>query len=80
MSSSDSISHYVGGHRVPGDSGREQDVFNPATGETTARVPLASAAETDAAIAAARRQGNRPASGATAVSTAHHHISPGAAP
>lgn len=54
MSSSDSISHYVGGHRVPGDSGREQDVFNPATGETTARVPLASATETNAAIAAAR--------------------------
>ena len=54
MNSSDSISHYVGGHRVAGDSGREQDVFNPATGEATARVSLASTEETNAAVAAAR--------------------------
>jgi hypothetical protein len=37
----------------PGTSGRFADVFNPATGEVQAKVPLASKAELDAAVASA---------------------------
>jgi malonate-semialdehyde dehydrogenase (acetylating)/methylmalonate-semialdehyde dehydrogenase len=47
------ISHFVNGRRVPGRSGRFGDVFNPATGEVAGRVPLATAAEVDAAVEAA---------------------------
>ena len=42
--------HFVGGNRVNGTSGRFGDVFNPATGEVSARVPLASTEEVDAAV------------------------------
>ncbi|MEL7450133.1 MAG: CoA-acylating methylmalonate-semialdehyde dehydrogenase [Pseudomonadota bacterium] len=45
--------HVIGGTAVPGQSGRFGDVYNPATGQVTARVPLASAGETRAAISAA---------------------------
>jgi malonate-semialdehyde dehydrogenase (acetylating)/methylmalonate-semialdehyde dehydrogenase len=37
--------HYIAGAEVAGTSGREQDVFNPATGAVTTAVPLASASE-----------------------------------
>jgi malonate-semialdehyde dehydrogenase (acetylating)/methylmalonate-semialdehyde dehydrogenase len=47
------IGHYWRGERVAGCSGRSSDVFNPATGEITARVALASTAEVSAAVAAA---------------------------
>ena len=47
------IGHYVGGKRVAGTSGRTGEVFNPATGEQSGRVAFASAAEVDAAVAAA---------------------------
>lgn len=47
------LSHYMNGKRVDGQSGRFADVFNPATGEVQAQVPLASKAETDVSIAAA---------------------------
>ncbi len=47
------LNHFIDGKNVPGSSGRFGDVFNPATGEVQARVPLASAAETEAAIASA---------------------------
>ena len=47
------LSHYMNGQLVDGQSGRFADVFNPATGEVQAQVPLASKAEVDAAIAAA---------------------------
>ncbi len=49
------LGHYVGGADVPGTSGRFGDVYDPATGEVQARVAFASAAEVDAAVAAARR-------------------------
>ncbi len=49
-----SIAHHVRGQAVAGASGREQDVFNPATGAVTGRVALASAAEVNAAVAAAQ--------------------------
>ena len=48
------LSHFIGGKRVAGASGRFGDVFNPATGEVQKRVPFASAAEVDAAVKAAR--------------------------
>ena len=44
------ISHWVDGKAVAGTSGRQSDVFNPATGEVQAQVPLASTAEVDAAV------------------------------
>ena len=44
------LSHYLDGARVAGTSGRFADVFNPATGEVQARVPLASRAELDRAV------------------------------
>lgn len=44
------LTHFVGGERVGGASGRFGDVFDPSTGEVQARVPLASAAEVHAAI------------------------------
>jgi malonate-semialdehyde dehydrogenase (acetylating)/methylmalonate-semialdehyde dehydrogenase len=48
------IGHYVGGRLLAGHSGRQQDVFNPATGTVTGRVALADAAEVHAAVAAAQ--------------------------
>jgi malonate-semialdehyde dehydrogenase (acetylating)/methylmalonate-semialdehyde dehydrogenase len=44
------LSHFIGGKKVAGQSGRFGDVYNPATGEVTSRVPLAGAAEMDAAV------------------------------
>ncbi len=49
------LSHFIDGKRSAGTSGRFADVFNPATGEVQARVPLASKDELDAAVAAAAR-------------------------
>ncbi len=50
----DLITHYVGGKSVPGESGRRGDVFNPATGEKTHEVDLASIEEVDRAVRTAR--------------------------
>jgi malonate-semialdehyde dehydrogenase (acetylating)/methylmalonate-semialdehyde dehydrogenase len=47
------LSHWINGKHVKGTSGRFADVFNPATGEVQAKVPLASAEELDAAVEAA---------------------------
>ncbi|WP_374447054.1 CoA-acylating methylmalonate-semialdehyde dehydrogenase [Stella sp.] len=47
------LTHWISGKPTEGLSGRFGDVFNPATGEVTGRVPLATAAEVDAAVAAA---------------------------
>src|SRR3989442_13760535 len=49
------IGHFIAGQPRPGQSGRTSDVFNPATGAITSKVALASAAEVDAAVAAAQR-------------------------
>jgi malonate-semialdehyde dehydrogenase (acetylating) / methylmalonate-semialdehyde dehydrogenase len=48
------IQHFIGGKPVPGRSGRTAPVYDPATGEQTGLVPLASAAEVDAAVAVAK--------------------------
>jgi malonate-semialdehyde dehydrogenase (acetylating) / methylmalonate-semialdehyde dehydrogenase len=48
------LTHFIGGERAAGASGRFGDVFDPAQGAVAARVPLASAAEVGAAVAAAK--------------------------
>ena len=50
----ETLHHYINGERVAGESGRFGDVFNPATGEVSARVPMASAAEMRKAVEAAK--------------------------
>lgn len=49
------ISHFVDGKRVNGVAGRFADVYNPATGDVIARVPLASAEELDRAVKGAKK-------------------------
>ncbi|MEZ5779353.1 MAG: CoA-acylating methylmalonate-semialdehyde dehydrogenase [Paracoccaceae bacterium] len=49
------LSHWINGKHVKGKSGRFAEVFNPATGEVQAKVPLASKAELDAAVAEAAK-------------------------
>ena len=48
------IPHFIGGKPVSGRSGRTAPVYNPATGEESGVVPLASAAEVDEAVSLAR--------------------------
>ena len=48
------IHHLIDGQLVAGTSGRTSPVFNPATGEQTGRLSLASATEVDAAVASAK--------------------------
>ncbi|MCZ6884843.1 MAG: CoA-acylating methylmalonate-semialdehyde dehydrogenase [Alphaproteobacteria bacterium] len=48
------LTHFIGGARVKGQSGRFGDVFNPATGKVEAKVPLAGPKEVQSAIDAAR--------------------------
>ena len=48
------IDHFVNGRHFAGNSTRQMDVFNPATGEVAARVAMATSADVDAAVAAAR--------------------------
>src|ERR1700694_5545647 len=47
------ITHWIGGRPWTGDPARQGDVFDPATGEVTAHVDFAGAAEVDAAVVAA---------------------------
>jgi malonate-semialdehyde dehydrogenase (acetylating)/methylmalonate-semialdehyde dehydrogenase len=49
------LTHYIHGRHVSGKSGRFSDVFNPATGELSAKLPLASRAEVDAAVQSAKK-------------------------
>ena len=48
------IGHYIGGRQVPGAAARTVASFNPATGEQSGEVALASAAEVRAAVEAAK--------------------------
>ncbi|CAN5342329.1 CoA-acylating methylmalonate-semialdehyde dehydrogenase [soil metagenome] len=48
------IGHYINGAAVANNSGRTQDVTNPATGKVTGQVGLASVAEVGVAVAAAQ--------------------------
>ncbi|MEE8625523.1 MAG: aldehyde dehydrogenase family protein, partial [Acidiferrobacterales bacterium] len=49
------LHHYIGGQKIEGTSGRFGDIYNPATGEITAKVPFASADEVRQAIATATK-------------------------
>ncbi|KHL04015.1 CoA-acylating methylmalonate-semialdehyde dehydrogenase [Sinomonas humi] len=49
------LSHYVGGQRVEGTSGRFGDIFDPCAGRVQGRVPLASADEVRGVIASAEK-------------------------
>ena len=48
------LTHWINGKHVDGTSGRFSEVYNPATGEIAVEVPLATAAELGAAVAAAK--------------------------
>ena len=48
------LHHHIAGQARAGDSGRHGEVFDPATGQVTAQVPLASAGEVRAAVDAAQ--------------------------
>ena len=49
------LSHFIDGKAVAGRGERHGDIFNPATGEVSGRVPFADAAEVSRAVDAARR-------------------------
>src|SRR3954470_13329373 len=47
------ISHFINGQHTAGQSKRTADVMNPSTGQVQAKVPMASSADVDAAVAGA---------------------------
>src|SRR5438067_1979746 len=49
-----SVPNWINGRAVPGTSGRTGKVYNPATGQVQALVPLSNRAELDSAVAAAQ--------------------------
>jgi malonate-semialdehyde dehydrogenase (acetylating)/methylmalonate-semialdehyde dehydrogenase len=49
-----SVPNWINGRAVPGASGRTGNVYNPATGQVQALVPLSNRSELDAAVAAAQ--------------------------
>ncbi len=53
MTTPQAIDHFIQGARTPGTSTRQQDVFNPATGQVTGYVALANTADVNAAVASA---------------------------
>ncbi|CAB3767203.1 CoA-acylating methylmalonate-semialdehyde dehydrogenase [Paraburkholderia humisilvae] len=48
------LSHFIDGQHAAGTSGRFNDVFDPAQGQVTARVPVANTSEVGVAVAAAK--------------------------
>ncbi|MBZ9936689.1 CoA-acylating methylmalonate-semialdehyde dehydrogenase [Mesorhizobium sp. BR1-1-16] len=50
----DKIANLIGGKKQPSASARMAPIFNPATGEQIAELPLSTAAELDAAVAVAK--------------------------
>jgi malonate-semialdehyde dehydrogenase (acetylating) / methylmalonate-semialdehyde dehydrogenase len=48
------VGHFIGGRLLPGASGRQQAVYNPATGRVARQVALASTDEVGTAVAAAK--------------------------
>ncbi len=51
----ETLTHYIDGRRQASTSERFGDVFNPATGQVSAQVPMGTSAELDAAVAAAAK-------------------------
>ena len=50
------LTHYINGAHVKGTSGRFADVYNPATGEVEAKVPLANGARAGTSRGPRRRR------------------------
>ncbi|WP_374319390.1 CoA-acylating methylmalonate-semialdehyde dehydrogenase [Pseudoxanthomonas kaohsiungensis] len=48
------LQHHIGGREQPGNSARYGNVFDPSSGQVSARVPLAGADDVQAAVAAAQ--------------------------
>ncbi|HKR42989.1 MAG TPA: aldehyde dehydrogenase family protein, partial [Paraburkholderia sp.] len=48
------LKHFIDGQYAAGNSGRFNDVYDPAQGRITARVPVANTTEVAAAVAAAK--------------------------
>ena len=48
------LNHFIDGQSVPGESNRFGDIYNPATGKVTSKVPFATSAEVHKAVASAR--------------------------
>ncbi|MGB1895332.1 MAG: aldehyde dehydrogenase family protein, partial [Candidatus Puniceispirillaceae bacterium] len=51
----DTVLHYIGGSTTKGTSTRVMDVYNPALGEKKSEVVMGTAADVEAAVAAARK-------------------------
>ena len=49
------IQHFVGGRSFPGNSNKKGKIFNPATGEQTAEVKLATKKDVNEAIISAKK-------------------------
>ena len=49
------IQHFVEGKRFPGESKRNGKVFNPATGDQSAEVKLASSKDVNKAVESAKK-------------------------
>ena len=58
MQSIETIPNAIGGRKVASASKRSSPVFNPATGEQTAMLPLSELSEINAAVAAAKKAAN----------------------
>ena len=54
MTTTGKIKHYIHGRLVDTEGGRQQDVYNPATGKVSAQVILASDADVQSVVAAAK--------------------------
>ncbi|MEO1189597.1 MAG: aldehyde dehydrogenase family protein, partial [Pseudomonadota bacterium] len=50
----ESVQHFINGKTVAGTSGRQGDVYNPATGEIARKVDFASEEDVNKAVAAAQ--------------------------
>ena len=79
MSEPQALHHFIDGRKVAGESNRFGDVYNPATGRVSARVPFASAHEVGKAVASARAafagwSATPPAQRARALLRFHRHL------
>ena len=54
MNVTKTLHHYAGGNKVEAEGSRFGDVYNPATGEVSAKVPFASTAEVDKVVQIAK--------------------------
>src|SRR5690554_6745596 len=49
------VAHWIDGRAASGDAGRRQPIFDPATGDSSREVLMASAHDVDAAVASAKQ-------------------------